>query len=101
MAPRGALRQVRPDRLREDLVAIQHLALPTRAAADYSNAVLTAPADFMCEPADFGAGYLVGVTYDGGSAVVAFREPMGSNQVAEVLACGTGDVLHSTILPAN
>lgn len=96
-----ALRNVRPGNLREDLVALQHYSLPHPAAADYSRATLTAPADFMCEPADFGSGYLVGVLYDGRPAVVAFREPVGSNQAAEVLACGTGDVLHSTILAAG
>lgn len=95
------LRRVRPDHLREDLVALQHYTLPHPAAADYSRATLTAPADFMCEAADFGSGYLVGVLYDGKPAVVAFREPVGSNQAAEVLACGTGDVLHSTILAAS
>ncbi|HVK28274.1 MAG TPA: hypothetical protein VM575_08030 [Nocardioides sp.] len=96
-----ALRKVRPGHLREDLVALQHYSLPHPAAADYSRATLTAPADFMCEPTDFGSGYLVGVLYDGRPAVVAFREPVGSNQAAEVLACGTGDVLHSTILAAS
>lgn len=97
----GQLRPVRPDHLREDLVALQHFSLPHPAAADYGRATLTAPAAFMCEPADFGRGYLVGVLYDGRPAVVAFREPVGSNQAAEVLACGTGDVLHSTILAAS
>ena len=95
------LRRVRPDHLREDLVALQHYSLPHPAAADYRRATLTAPADFMCETADFGSGYLVGVLYDGKPAVVAVREPVGSNQAAEVLACGTGDVLHSTILAAS
>lgn len=95
------LRRVRPDHLREDLVALQHYSLPHPAAADYGRATLTAPADFMCETADFGSGYLVGVLYDGKPAVVAFREPVGSNQAAEVLACGTGDVLHSMILAAS
>lgn len=95
------LRRVRPDHLREDLVALQHYSLPHPAAADYQQATLTAPADFMCEAGDFGRGYLVGALYDGKPAVVAFRDPVGSNQAAEVLACGTGDVLHSTILAAS
>lgn len=95
------LREVRPDRLREDLVALQHITLPHPAAADYTGATLTAPKDFMCEPADFGLGYLVGVLYDGKPAVVAFRDRVGQTQAAEVLACGTGDVLHSTTLPAT
>ena len=95
------LREVRATNLREDLVALQHLALPDPRAADYTGTVLAAPADFTCDPAHYGPGHLVGVQYDGHPAVVAFRAPAGSTQVAEVLACGTGDVLHSTTLAAT
>lgn len=94
------LREVRPERLQADLVAIQHASLPHPATADYDHTTITAPASFMCEDADYGRGYLVGVEYDARPALVAFREPMGSSQVADVLACGTGDVLHSTTLKA-
>lgn len=95
------LREVRPDRLREDLVALQHVTLPSATTDDYTEATLTAPKDFMCEPADFGLGYLVGIVYDGKPAIAAFRKPVGQTQEAEVLACGTGDVLHSTTLAAT
>ncbi|MDQ6526423.1 hypothetical protein RB608_22570 [Nocardioides sp. LHD-245] len=95
------VREVRADHLREDLVALQHVTLPDPAAADYAGATLTIPAGFICEPASFGRGYLVGVLYDGKPAVVAFRRPVGSTQEAEVLACGTGDVIHSTTLTAT
>lgn len=95
------LREVRADRLREDLVALQHALLPHPTRADYATATLTAPADFRCEPASFGLGYLVGVEYDAMPAVVAFRAPVGETQAAEVIACGSGDVLHSTTLPAT
>lgn len=94
----GPVRAVRPDHLREDLVALQHVSVPKLASADYAIGTLSAPDDFMCGPAAYGAGYLVGVTYGGKPALVAFREPVGDNQEAEVLACGTGDVLHSTVL---
>ncbi|MEV5000447.1 hypothetical protein [Nocardioides sp. LML1-1-1.1] len=94
------VRDVRPERLRTDLVALQRATLPHPAAADYTTATLTAPADFLCQPADFGTGYLVAVRYDGQPAVVAFRQPVGASQAAEVLTCGTGDVLHSLTLPA-
>ncbi|KRB76406.1 hypothetical protein ASE01_15665 [Nocardioides sp. Root190] len=97
----GPLREVRATQLREDLVALQHATLPRPTSADYSTATLTAPSDFRCEPAAFGLGYLVGVEYSGMPAVVAFREPVGSTQAAEVIACGSGDVLHSTTLPAT
>lgn len=92
------LRKIRADRLRDDLVALQHVALDHPDGVDYSGATMEAPDDFRCEPAAFGAGHLVGVEYAGRPAVVAFRAPMGSTQEAEVLACGTGDVLHSTTL---
>lgn len=95
------LREVRATNLREDLVALQHSTLPNPATDDYSGATLTAPASFVCEPADFGRGYLVGIEYDGKPAIAAFREPVGQTQAAEVLACGTGDVLHSTTLPTT
>ncbi|GAA3548854.1 hypothetical protein [Nocardioides daeguensis] len=95
------VREVRAAHLREDLVALQRADLPHPREVDYSGATLTSPAGFMCDPADFGPGYLVGVQYDGKPAVVAFRLPVGSTQVAEVLACGTGDVIHSTTLAAT
>ena len=94
------LREIRSDNLRADLVALQQRSLPVSATADYDGVVLTAPATFRCAPADFGRVYLVGVEYERNSAVVSFREPVGATQVAEVLACGTGDVLRSTSIPA-
>jgi hypothetical protein len=92
------LRQIRSGHLRADLIALQAAVLPAPATADYTGLTLTAPADFMCAPAAFGAGHLVGVEYDGTPAVVAFRKPMGTTQEAEVLSCGTGDVQRSTTL---
>lgn len=95
------LRTVRIDRLQEDLMALQRITLPHAATADYTGATLTAPQDFRCAEASYGPGYLVGVRYDDQPAVVAFREPMGTTQEADVLSCGTGDVLRSTTLPTT
>ncbi|WP_183094081.1 hypothetical protein [Nocardioides stalactiti] len=67
----------------------------------YGSAEAVVPDAFTCSPADFGRGLLVGVTYDSTPALVAFRDPMGSSQVVEVLQCGTGDVLRSTTLPTR
>ncbi|WP_418061506.1 hypothetical protein [Pimelobacter simplex] len=92
------LRTVRVDRLREDLMALQRVTLPPAAAADYTGTTLAVPPDFLCAEASYGPGQLVGVRYDGKPAVVAFRAPVGSTQEAEVLACGTGDVLRSMTL---
>lgn len=49
-----------------------------------------------CEPADWGQGAAVVVTYDGEPAVLVFRPPTGSTQVVDLLQCGTADVLRST-----
>lgn len=49
-----------------------------------------------CEPADWGQGAAVAVTYDGEPAVLVFRPPTGSTQVVDLLQCGTADVLRST-----
>ncbi len=92
------LQQVRADHLSQDLLALQHVVLPDPRNADYTGSALLAPADFVCEPAAFGAGRLVGVQYDGQPAVVAFRVPVGATQAADVLACGTGDLIHSTTI---
>ncbi|WP_408897497.1 hypothetical protein ACJ5H2_21620 [Nocardioides sp. R1-1] len=97
----GPLHEIRAAHLREDLVALQHLSLPHPSTADYAGTVLVAPPEFVCEPAAFGPGRLIGVQYDGQPAVVAFRAPVGTTQVAEVLACGTADVLQSTTLTAT
>ncbi len=55
--------------------------------------------DFVCEPADWGAGRLVPVLADGRPAVLVYRPPRGDSQVVDLLQCGSGDVLRSTTLP--
>lgn len=87
--------------LAHHLGELQHRVLPQPITADYSRATITAPANFPCASADWGRGVLVAVRYDGKPALVAFREPMGRSQVAEVLQCGTGEVLRSVTLPAT
>jgi hypothetical protein len=54
---------------------------------------------FDCAPADFGAGVLVPVIYDGREAVLAYRPPTDDAQVVDLLQCGTGDVVRTTTLP--
>lgn len=94
-------RTVRPRRLLADLTALQDATLPNPATADYSASSVTAPEGFACADAPWGRGVIVAVLYDRMPAMVAFREPMGDSQVAEVLQCGTGDVLRSTTLPTG
>lgn len=89
------------DGLAERLVELRESALPASVIADYSRTTVTAPPRFPCAPADWGAGVLVAVRYDGRPALVAFREPMGRSQVVEVVQCGTGDVIRSVTIPAS
>lgn len=53
---------------------------------------------FLCQGADFGAGRLVAAFYDQLPSVLAYRPRTGSTQTVELLRCGTGEVLRSTVL---
>jgi hypothetical protein len=92
---------VRPRHLVLDLAVLQEVVLPDPYAADYDLVSISEPEGFSCRTAAWGTGVLVGVQYDDAPAFVAFREPMGTSQVVEVLQCGTGDVLRSTTLPTR
>ncbi len=93
--------RVRSRHLSADLARIQRTVVEDRAAVDYRRGLTQAPEAFACSSAHWGRAILVGVTYDGDPAYVAFREPMGDSQVVEVLQCGTGDLLRSTTLPTD
>lgn len=86
--------------LRDELIALQSNAVEDFGRPSYRSRRVSGRPGFTCAPSHFGRGVLLGVRYDGAPAVVAFREPVGSNQVVEVLRCGTGDVLRSVTLPA-
>jgi hypothetical protein len=98
-APRAA--DVRSRHLSRDLAAIQSRYLPAPGQARYGKTLIHQPQGFTCPTADWGRGVLVAATYDGDPAYVAFRRPMGSTQVVEVLQCGTAEVLRSTTLPTG
>lgn len=98
---RGPLPVVRAGHLRADLVRVQRRSLPAAATADYDRTVLTAPRGFTCTEVHPGPGILVAVRYQRSPAVVAFREPVGSTQIADLIQCGTGDVLRSATIPAQ
>lgn len=55
---------------------------------------------FDCPAAAYGRGTLVPAYYGGQPTVLAFRPPLGSNQVAELLRCGTAEPLRSVDLEA-
>jgi hypothetical protein len=60
--------------------------------------LLAAVPGFDCPPAAYGKGTLVPALYDDEPAVLAFRPPLGSNRVAELLQCGTAQKLRTVNL---
>ena len=82
-----------------DLTRIREQLLPDPAADLYADRLTAAPDGFECAITPVDGAVLVGVTYDGAPAYVAFQRPMGASQVVDVLQCRTGDVLRSTTLP--
>lgn len=84
--------------LRTDLIRLRRQVPPD---ATYRSTSVHSTPGFTCADADFGRGYLLGAEYAGAPAVVAFRRPAGSTQVAEVLQCGTATVLRSITLPLS
>ncbi len=90
------------DRLHRDALRVRRDLVPAGGAraALYDGTLVISPVGFKCASAVWGDGTLVGVEYDGRLAMLAYREPTGEQQVAEVLQCGTGDLLRSTSIPA-
>ncbi len=76
-------------------VAALHDSLPASSSPGTSS---FADAGLECAPADWGAGEVLAVTYGGTPAVLVFR-PDGVT--ADLLACGTADVIRSTTLPGE
>ncbi len=62
---------------------------------------LSSSESFLCPPADWGTGTLFAALYDGLPTVLAFREPTGSTRTVDLLRCGTGEVLRSTVLAVS
>lgn len=60
--------------------------------------ILTLAPGFACEPADWGVGRLLAAYYDGTPAVLAYRARTGDTQAVDLLQCGSGDLLRSTVL---
>lgn len=55
---------------------------------------------FVCEATPTGSGMMLGVTFDGRPAVLAYRDPQGDVQSVDLIQCGTGYILRSTVVPA-
>lgn len=100
----GELPEIRPEHFADDVrTALELLARSSAVgpeSSDAAGAAEAAPA-FPCEPADWGPGTLLPVTYQGAPAVLALRPPTGESQVADLLRCGSGDVVRSVTLPVG
>ncbi len=62
---------------------------------------LSGAEDFVCETADWGPGKLLAALYDAVPTVLAYRPVAGATQTVDLLRCGTGEVLRSTVLPVE
>jgi len=56
---------------------------------------------FVCGAAAWGPGTLVAALYDGVPTVLAYRPLSGETQTVDLLRCGTGELLRSTVLPVE
>jgi len=63
-----------------------------------SSAQLTRSPAFICPTDAWGPGTLFAAFYDATPAVLAFRPQQGRTQTAELLQCGSGQVLRSIVL---
>ena len=52
-------------------------------------------------PRRLGRGRLLAALYDGVPAVLAYRALTGATQTVDLLRCGSGEVLRSTVLPVE
>lgn len=96
-----------PVRLSEDGFATQAVRLRNRAGVESSTAAvvpgeaLSRAEGFVCDSAAWGEGRLLAALYDGVPAVLAYRPVAGETQTVDLLRCGTGEVLRSTVLPVG
>lgn len=100
----GVLPEIRADHFAGDVrTALEQLARSTAlgAPSPRSGAAVPAAPAFPCDPAAWGEGTLLPVTYEGASAVLALRPPTGDSQVADLLRCGTAEVIRSVTLPVG
>lgn len=105
---RGRLADVREERFTRAATRIQRLVIGGDAEVapqDTTSLRRAAPrvqrAWQGCAPADWGPGIPVAVLYERSPAVLVFRPATGDAQVADLVQCGTGEVLRSVTLPGR
>jgi hypothetical protein len=105
---RGRLADVREERFTRAATRIQRLVIGSDAKVappDTTSLRRAAPrvqrAWQGCAPADWGPGTPVAVLYERSPAVLVFRPATGDAQVADLVQCGTGEILRSVTLPGR
>ena len=105
---RGRLADVREERFTRAATRIQRLVIGRDAKVapqDTTSLRRAAPrvqrAWQGCAPADWGPGTPVAVLYERSPAVLVFRPATGDAQVADLVQCGTGEILRSVTLPGR
>lgn len=105
---RGRLADVREERFTRAATRIQRLVIGGDAEVapqDTTSLRRAAPrvqrAWQGCTPADWGPGTPVAVLYERSPAVLVFRPATGDAQVADLVQCGTGEILRSVTLPGR
>ncbi|WP_298747223.1 hypothetical protein [uncultured Nocardioides sp.] len=105
---RGRLAAVREERFTRAAARIQRQVLGRSAKArDGLTTSLRRAAPKVqrawqgCAPADWGPGTPVAVLYERSPAVLVFRPATGDAQVADLVQCGTGEILRSVTLPGR
>jgi hypothetical protein len=86
-----------------DLARLRETLDAQLTGADYTTLTVSEfPQGFMCRPKKVdGDGFVLPARYDDRPALVVFREPVGHSQVADVVQCGTGEVLRSATIPLD
>lgn len=100
------LRELSPNDFSRDVLAVR-----TRAAATTDEGTTSGLNDSLeraytatgraCGADGWGAGTFVPVRYEGGPAILVFREVMGDSQVADLFVCGDPEPIRSVTLPAS
>lgn len=104
---KGATRPHPPVRLSADNFAKQAVRLRDRPGVQslegsvVSGETLSMAAGFLCGTADWGPGKLLAALYDDVPSVLAYRPVAGETQTVDLMRCGTGEVLRSTVLPVE
>lgn len=98
-----AVREARFARDVKTVRALQQAERRVRASADSSDRTELATRDpapgFTCPRTDVGAGRAVAVRYEDAPAVLVLRPATRATQVADLVECGSGDVIRSVTLP--